>query len=68
MKTAHITKIVSESTGGGNTIDFVYLPNGQILGIDNECVCLYEDMNEFYDGKDGNFDHIPMITLRVNEQ
>lgn len=45
----YITKIETHDTGGGCAVDFLYLHDGRVLGINDECVCLYENMDQFYD-------------------
>ena len=47
----HIKNVFSEHTGGGIVIDFVELENGQVLGIGEGLICLYKNMDEFYNGE-----------------
>jgi hypothetical protein len=47
----YINKISAEQVGGGNEVDFVHLPNGQVLGINDECVSLYASMQAFWDSE-----------------
>ena len=42
-----IEKIETEDTGGHVLVDYVYLKNGYIIGIAEDCVCVYN--NEQYD-------------------
>jgi hypothetical protein len=44
-----IKKIESHETGGGCTVEFVTLADGRVLGINDECVVLYESMDDFYE-------------------
>jgi hypothetical protein len=62
-----IELIETEMTGGGCMIDFVYLKNGQVLAIDNNLVGLYDSIDDFWDGRDGNWDHVKTIELKENE-
>jgi hypothetical protein len=47
-----IEDISSMDTGGGCIVDFVHLKDGRVLGINDECVCLYKDMEHFGNGDD----------------
>jgi hypothetical protein len=47
----YINKVSAEQVGGGNEVDFVHLPNGQVLGINDECVGLYTSMQAFWDNE-----------------
>ncbi len=51
MKTegmTYIAEVLTENTGGGCMVDFVVLEDGQVIGINDECVCLYPNMDSFY--------------------
>lgn len=56
-----IKDIRTEMMGGGCLIDFITLSNGQVLAIDNDLIGLYASIDEFYDGKDGSWDHIKLL-------
>jgi hypothetical protein len=45
----HIVKITTEDTGGHCDVDFVHLPDGRVIGIDENCAVLYASMQDFYD-------------------
>jgi hypothetical protein len=45
----YITKIETHQVGGGCTVDFLHLHDGRVVGINDECICLYENMDRFYD-------------------
>ena len=45
----YIKRVFTENTGGGSMVDFVELLDGQILGINDECVVRYESMDAFYE-------------------
>lgn len=45
----YITKIETLETGGGCTVDFLYLHDGRVVGINDECICLYENINRIHD-------------------
>lgn len=49
MNTAYIDRIESENTGGHCMVDFVILKDGRVLGISDDCVCLYKSMDDFWD-------------------
>jgi hypothetical protein len=48
----YIDSVFTENTGGGSMVDFVQLKDGRILGINDECVVLFESIDDFYDGLD----------------
>jgi hypothetical protein len=48
MNYAYIDKVETENTGGGSMVDFVILKDGRVLGINDEYVCLYASMDDFY--------------------
>jgi hypothetical protein len=45
----YIDSVFTENTGGGTMVDFVQLKDGRILGINDECVVLYESIDAFYE-------------------
>ena len=47
--TAYIVDINTEFTGGNCPVDFVTLKDGRVLGISDDCVVLYQDMQDFWD-------------------
>lgn len=53
----YIKKIETHDTGGGCTVDFLYLHDGRVVGINDECICLYENIERFHD-EDGCIDAI----------
>jgi hypothetical protein len=42
-----ITDATTYEAGGNCPVDFVTLNDGRVLGIDGECVVLYESMDDF---------------------
>jgi hypothetical protein len=46
---AFIDKVTTEFTGGGSPVDFITLKSGRVLGISDDCVVLYENMQDFWD-------------------
>ena len=50
MTQKFIKAVTTENTGGGCMVDFVLLYNGQVLGLNDECVVLYDNMEDFWDG------------------
>ena len=48
MNTAFIDKVVTYETGGNCPVDFVLLKSGRVLGISDDCVVLYDNMDDFY--------------------
>ena len=46
-KYGQITKIITENTGGNCILDFLYLDNGQVLVISDDCICLYTSEDDF---------------------
>lgn len=45
----YIEKLSSENVGGGSMVDFVHLKDGRIIGLNDECAVLYENMTEFWE-------------------
>lgn len=44
-----IKKVWTENTGGGCMVDMIELEDGRVIGINEECVVLYESMDQFYE-------------------
>lgn len=61
MNTAYIDRIESENTGGHCMVDFVILKDGRVLGINDEYVCLYKSMDDFWEATSENH---PTIYLK----
>jgi hypothetical protein len=51
LKLEHIKGVSTEHVGGNMTVDFVWLKGGRVLGINDECVCLYKDMDQFWEAR-----------------
>ena len=49
MNYAHIERVETEQTGGNIMVDFVILKDGRVLGISDDCVCLYKSLDDFWD-------------------
>jgi len=49
MKTTYIDSISSFETGGAVPVDFVHLKDGRVLGISDDCVVLYDSIEDFYE-------------------
>lgn len=47
-KLFNIKSISCEELGGNINIDFLTLNDGRVLGIGDDCVVLYENMDEFW--------------------
>lgn len=47
--TTYIKDITAENTGGHCLVDLVHLHTGQILGIDDDCVVLYANQQDYDD-------------------
>ena len=52
----YIDKIETMDTGGGCLVDFITLKDGRVVGINDECIVLYESMEHWERG--GNTDSI----------
>jgi len=48
-KPTYIKEITTENTGGGCMVDFIHLNDGRVIGLNDECAVLYNDIQEFYD-------------------
>ena len=51
MKHTYIEKIETMQVGGGMEVDFVHLKNGMVIGVNDECIVLYKDIEHFGDGQ-----------------
>lgn len=67
-KHAFIESLHTETTGGGCMIDFILLKNGQLLAIDNDLAGLYDSYDDFWDGRDGTWEHVTYLNLREAEE
>jgi hypothetical protein len=45
----HIAELSSADTGGGITVDLVKLRDGRVLGISEDAIVLYRDLEDFED-------------------
>lgn len=61
MNTTYITKIETVNTGGNCMVDLLTLSDGRVIGINDECVALYESMDTFDSG-----DSIEAFYMPVN--
>ena len=59
-----VTEVLTQHTSGNCFVDFVVLHDGRVLGINNECVVLYKDMDDF-ENAEGN--HRQLIDLTKGE-
>lgn len=50
LEMAHIEGVSCENTGGGCMVDFIHLPGGRVIGVNEDCACLYNSLEHFYDG------------------
>jgi len=63
-----IKSISTENTGGGCMVDFIFLLDGRVIGVNDDCVVLYPTLEAFGQGDDdGSFDSFPVIDLPVVE-
>ncbi len=46
--TVFIEKVGTEFTGGNCPVDFVTLKDGRVLGVTDDCVVLYQNMDDFW--------------------
>lgn len=49
-------------------VDFILLKNGQLLAIDNDLAGLYDSYDDFWDGRDGTWEHVTYLNLREAEE
>ena len=45
---AHITGVTTEEVGGGMHVDFVHLIDGRVIGINEDAIVLYRNMDDFW--------------------
>ena len=48
MKTEYIQKIDTVNTGGGCMVDLITLNDGRVIGLNDECAVLYDNIEDFY--------------------
>lgn len=46
---AFLNRIETVNTGGHIFVDLITLNDGQVIGISDDCICLYPNEQEFYD-------------------
>lgn len=46
--TSEVVKLETVNTGGGCLVDLITLSNGMVLGVNEECVCLYPNEAAFW--------------------
>lgn len=54
MKTAYVSHITTENTGGGCMVDFIHLTDGRVLTLGDEAVGLYPSKDAFYAASGGD--------------
>ena len=54
MTYAFIDRVETEQTGGNIMVDFVILKDGRVLGVSEDCVCLYKSLDDFWDATSEN--------------
>ena len=57
----HIKRVFSENNGGNCSVDFVELNDGRIVGINEECIVLYESLEDFHNCETRNRQNIDLI-------
>lgn len=50
----YVEKVETDHTGGGVMVDYVHLKNGQVLGVSDECVVLYDSEDAIHEGEVGD--------------
>ena len=55
------TGIIKEITYEYPDVHLIHLKDGRIIGINEECICLYKDFDQFYEC---GIDDIPTILLK----
>ena len=46
-----VKRVFTEDTGGGCYVDFIELDDGRLIGINDECVVLYKNMDDVFEGE-----------------
>ena len=49
---AHIEKLETFNSGGGCYIDLVHLDDGKVIALNNECLCVYSSIDDFWRSMD----------------
>lgn len=57
----YIDRVFTERVGGGFFVDFIILKDGRCIGLNDECVALYDSFEHFCG--DGPFDDVQIIDL-----
>jgi hypothetical protein len=47
----YVTKVETVNTGGNCMVDLIHLPDGRVVGINDECVVVYPDESDFHSGE-----------------
>ena len=56
----YIATTFTGDTGGGCMVDFLILKDGRCIGVNDECIALYDSYDQFYDGP---FEDVQIIDL-----
>ena len=65
----HIKKTESVNTGGGCYVDLLYLEDGRVIGVTDDCLVVYDSIDAFWACMEGDYsslnskDEILSITL-----
>jgi len=51
-KNEYVTKVETINNGGGCMVDFVHLPDGRVIGINDEAIAIYNSMDSFIDANE----------------
>jgi len=60
-KTAFVKDVLIAETGGHCYVDGVLLDDGTVLGISDDCICLYADREAFDNMGDGEVEPLRII-------
>jgi len=63
----YIVKIETLDTGGHSLVDVIHLPDGRVIGINDECAVLYANMDDFFDPP-ATINRYQVIDLRPDAQ
>ena len=54
MNATYIQKIQTVNTGGGCYVDLITMQDGQVIGLNDECIVLYKNMEDFWECSSNN--------------
>lgn len=62
LDSAYLSAITTENTGGGTMVDFVFMDDGRVITLNDECICVYASKEDFYEHDENKVLHTMWIS------